>query len=380
MPAPNVYVSISKALPSTLPLASVDVNSRVVSVEVETQLGGFGGLRVGLLSPDAVRPMVYPSLPEPVEVEDMAHIVATIGGHVIHEGLLQRASARRDGFESLGYGVVAGNWSTVDSGGTGTALTDRILTAAIRENQWLSVGEVPTSTARRAWADVQYMTTAQVIDTLCAEGSDGVPWLYHVYEDRVVTVTAKTPPATPTYRIAYDPATMSIERDYSEVADAVRGTYQELGGAQRVTSWLYRTAQTTGVAREGVTPTSAYLRRVTLSPSGAVGAINGFLRTWMDAHSTPLLSGGISLSDWRGLTLPGGVEVPGYAVRAGQWVEIEGYGSAVITRTSCNLTTGSTSIDLDAPSPRSLTGLLARLQQTDNGARSKRDPLSGNRL
>jgi hypothetical protein len=307
-----------------------------------------------------------------VDVEDMAHVVATIGGHVIFEGVPERIAARRDGIECVGYGPTASNWATVDSGAADRARTEIIAATALAAVPWFTVGEVPSPTdpSRQAWSEALHMTVAQIVETVCKAGADGASWLFGAWENRVASIRSTAELGEPVYQLAYDPATMEIWWDYSEVADAVRATYQDSEGRQRVTSWVYRS---------GVDRTSNYLRRVTLSAAGPPATLMQFLTTWMAEHSRPKLTGTITLDGWRGLTLPSGLEVPGYVPRFGEPVEITGFGRTYLSRTNCNLTTGQSRYELATPPLTTMQGLMARVQETNTAVRTGRDPVTGNR-
>ena len=357
------------------PVPSLDVNPLVTNVEFSTGPGGFAAMRIGLLSQDDPTPKIYPSLPEPALVGYGYHVVARVGSFVIFEGLIEEISLDRTGFSVTGYGVAAGNWGSIDSPSEERTRTENIAREAAQAIRWWTVGELPNPTdpSYRTWAEVQYLSTSQVLDALVKEGSGGTPWIWHVYEDRVLRVRERLMPTEATYRLSYDKRIMSVVGNSSEVVDRVRASYRDDNGVAQVTHWIYR---------DGFDPSSEWPREKTVPSSASVGTIMQVLQTWMAEHSRERLTGAITLDQWRGLPLPSGVEVPAYTVRYGDSVEFEGYGTEMtfLSRTTCNMSTGISRFDLDTPSPSSLAGLLGRLQDLDATVRTGRDPVTGNRL
>jgi hypothetical protein len=372
----HVFVDLRKPYPSLRPVPHLDVNPLITNVETETGPGGFLTLRIGLLSDEDAFPKIYPSLESPVDVDYGYHVTAKIGDHVIFEGIVEEIALDRTGFTATGYGVAASNWGTVDTTSEDRVETQKIALAAAAAIPWWTIGSLPTpdSPSYRAWSEVQYLSTSQVLDALTKEGSGGTPWLWHVWEDRVLQIRERTIPTKPTYQLSYDRQVMHVRGNSSEVVDAVRASYRDDNGVPQVTGWLFR---------DGFDRTSALRREKTVPASGPVSTMMQYLQTWMAEHSQPRLVGSIRLENGQGLTLASGLEVPGYTVRYGQSVGLEGFGERGVTyisRTTCNFSTGAVAIDLDTPSPSSLAGLLGRLQELDYSIRTGRDPVTGNRL
>jgi hypothetical protein len=365
------YVSLDIRTPlseGAQPVPSLDVNPLVTNVEFTT-------MRIGLLSQDEKIPKVYPSLREPALVGYGYHVVARIGSYVVFEGLIEEISLDRTGFAVTGYGPAAGNWGSVDSPSEDRTRTENLARVAAQAIRWWQVGEIPApdSPSYRTWAEMQYLSTSQILDALTKEGSGGTPWIWHVYDDRVLRILERLVPDEATYRLSYDKTIMHVVGNSSEVVDAVRGSYRDTNGVSRTTAWIYR---------EGFDPSSDWPRQKTVPSSGPVGTIMQVLQTWMAEHSHERLTGTIALDNWRGLPLPSGIEVPAYTVRYGDSVEFEGYGTEVtfLSQTTCNLSTGVSRFVLDTPSPSSLAGLLGRLQDLNATVRTGRDPVTGTRL
>jgi hypothetical protein len=372
----HVYVELKTPYPYLRPVPHLDVNPFITNVEVETGPGGFLTLRVGLLQDEDAFPVIYPSLETSIEVDYGYHVTAFVQGQTIFEGIVEEIALDRTGFIATGYGVAAGNWGTTDASDSERVETQKIALAAAKAIEWWTIGEVPSpaSPSYRTWEEVQYMSANQVLDALTKEGSGGTPWLWHVWEDRVLRVRERSIPSRPTYQLSYDTRVVHVRGNSSEVVDAVRASYRDDNGVAQVTSWIYR---------DGFDQTSPVRREKTVPASGPVGTMMQYLQTWMAEHSRPKLTGSIRLDDWQGLTLASGLEVPGYTVRYGETVGFEGFGRDNVTyinRTTCNFSTGLVSIDLDTPSPSSLAGLLGRLQELDYSVRTGRDPVTGNRL
>lgn len=370
---PDVWVSIHKALPDTARVAALDINTRVTNVEVETlALGGFGLARVGTVSPDASQPLIYPSLPDPVDVDTDSRVLITTGGRVLHEGVVQLPTLDRTGFDSLGYGLAAPQWKSLDLGTEDSATSDVVLLAALKQVPWLTIGEVEVSTSRRMWSELRYNQVDEILQAIVEQGNDAVPLMVLVYDDRVVRVVSQVPSSPATYRLGYDPLRMRLTPDKSQIWDAARVVYNDADGNERVSEWRYR---------DGANRTSSYLKTKTLSVSAdTASAALQYLATQLALHSEPIITGEIELSDWDGLTTPTGAVVPGYLVRAGETVEIEGWGKAIIKRTQAGMMDGSARIEVGPPHPRSLRAKLEKHNSAANALRAKRDPLTGNRL
>ena len=75
-----------------------------------------------------------------------------------------------------------------------------------------------------------------------------------------------------------------------------------------------------------------------------------------------------------------GETVPGYRVRAGEWVLLAGYGMAQIEGTSANLMSGETKITLGRPNRATLSGVLTSLVELNVAVRSGADPLTRRRI
>jgi hypothetical protein len=377
-PRPTVALVIASALPEGLALPVIDVNPRVTSVEVETQLpGGFGLCRVGMLPPDLPRPAVYPYLPMPVEVQDRSHIAVHVGGSVVHEGVLQETDepgGRVHGLSSLGYGLAGMNWGVYESAGSDLTTSGAIVRDVIRQAApllSLAVGDgFVDPGVRHAWSEYDGRTPAEVLDQLTREGGgdENTPWLFTVYEDRALRFLPQVTPSQAIYRVPVDER-MRIRRSLGHIVDAARMSYQDADGEEAYTPWFYRA---------GVDRSSPYLRRRTLSGSAETAAIQ-FVQTWLRENSAARLAVSLTLSDWDELELVGGGRRPGYLVRASEPAEIEGYGIVFITRTQANLSTGQVSIQLGDLMYRSLGSLLTRLQETDSAARTGRSAVTGAR-
>lgn len=375
MSLPLVSVGVFGPLPEREPQAVIDVNPRVTAVEFETEIpGGFGPCQIGLLAPDADRPALYPYLPEPVDIGDKGHVEVEIGGHLVHEGVVQRVSANRRGFESLGYGRAALQWGGLDNPGNGTATSRALVLEALRAVPWLAVGQIEETGVVHQWSEFWYQSAAEVIDALGEQGGGdpATPWLYTVYEDRLVRFVAKLAPAVADYRLSYDPARMDVEWDYSEVVDAVRMRYRGVDGVERLTPWLYRI---------DVDPNGTYLRRATLNASAdSAGIALQLLATYLAERSAPRLSGSIKLGPDDGLAQPGGAQRAGWLARAGEWVEMEGFGMVPIMRTKADMASGSAELELAEPPAASLAGMIQRALQAAAALRTKNDPISRQRL
>lgn len=369
---PIVTVATFTPLPERLPLdLPRDVDARKFNVEVETQLnGGFGAARVNMYAPDVARPLVMPTLPRPMTVRERMHVEISLGGHLIHEGVLWEAEGE-GGFSTMGYGLY-GPWNDTVFAQTDLATAGVILRQCVRLYAPLAslAATFDDTGALHAWSEFDGRPVNQVLEQLTSEGDGAWPFGWTLYEGRRIAVMRLQPPAVATWRIAPGPGVIPT-RSYSGVYDAVRVRYQDAAGATQYTAWAYAA---------GVDTTSLYLRHTEID-GGALSTTGAtqFARTWIAANGTAALSLPISVPEWGDLPLMVGGTRPACLARSGQWVQIDGYGLAVITRTTANLTTGVTNIQLGQPSPQSFVGQLQRVFGTVEAARGGLSPATGAR-
>jgi hypothetical protein len=368
MAAPMVYVKVREPLPGTSELAVIDeVNPNVTTVEIATESpGGYGTARVGLLAPDADYIGRYPSLTSSYKFRDKAHVEIEVGTFRAHEGIMQEWSADYDGFSSVGYGLVAGEWGNIEAGGTHLAGARPLLIEAIKDVDWWEVGEITDPGSYRYWDDVHFQASSSVIDSIINEGDEDGPYSFLVYRNRRATVVAQVPPSRAHYVIGYDRSHMDLRYDASRCVDGARMTYTSASGALAATDPYYA---------GGVDRNATHLRVITLAGSSESGGLAlQYLKSYVEYYSQPILSGSITYSDWDG---PEGVA--GYRVQAGQWIEFVGRGTAMITSTTSNLSTGLTSIRIGPPPPATMAALLRKAIRTARRLERHLDPTTGQR-
>lgn len=367
MPAPMVAVRIKEPLPGTGDLAVIpEVDPSATEVEIGTQApGGYGSARVGMTLPDLDRPEVYPSLPRPYTMRDKAHVLIDVGGYRGHEGIMQRFSVAQDGCESLGYGLAAAEWAYIDAGGTHQGDSSAILPEAIAANPWWRVGQLDNPGVRRVWNDVRWQPVGSVIDSIIQEGSAVAPYTFLVYEGGKARVQSQAPPTRPHYHVSYDRSHMDLDWDVSQTIDAARMVYITPLGEEALTD---------PIPAPGVNlATDTHVRMRLLTGSSASGDLaQAFVTSYVAYYSKPILTGTISYTDWRG---PDGV--PGYRVRAGQWIKFGDYGMSMIQSTTSNISTGATDLQVGPPPMGSLAAILRRADRTALRSQRHLDPVTG---
>lgn len=355
MSAPLVTVASYTRLPERAPLdLQRDVDARRTNVEVETQLnGGYGLARVGMLAPDAPRPLVAPALPRPQRLQERAHVEVSIGGHLLHEGVLWSAEGD-EAFTAAGYGLF-GPWEEAAYAQADAAAADAILRETIRRYAPLAAvaGDFAGPGTAHAWNEFDGRTAVEILEQLTTEGDGAFPYAWTIYGGRRLRVF-RLDGAAPRYRLPYDRRLIAASRDYQGAYDAVRVRYQDAAGADRLTAWAYAA----GADPAGVAPRRATIDGGQLSATAA----ERYARTWIAANGGPALSATVTIPEWGDLPLAGGGAAPAYLARAGEALRIEGYGTGSITRTQANLTTGVTTLQIGDPPADSFAGQLRRMQ------------------
>lgn len=379
----DIILAVFGALPAMRPLAEVAINPRVTSITFSSQLpGGFSTLRAGIDPTGEARPQPY--LTSPVIVERRSHVVLRIGARIVWEGVVTWVSADGTQLEAEGYGLASPNWGSVRQGGDTLADTRTILAAAVTASPHLVPVTIANPGGQRKWSEFQDQTAASVITALTTAGDTAqkVALTFTVYEERATRIVPALPPAVPDYRLAYDRSLMQIGFDYGDCIDGVYVNWTDAGGVRHTTETLYRDGVTAATAVAVVPITASF-------PDA--GAALQYARLYRDEHSEPRLTGTIRLTFDDVLTRPDGERVPGYLVRAGEWVEIEGYGSAPITsvnaearpgtdqQTGASLVVQSVEITLGEPASTSWTAAQRKMLNAATALETMSDPTSWNR-
>lgn len=363
-----VDVALFTPLPEKWPIETLSLNPRVTSVEIESQDGGWGACRIGMA--DEPVDGVWPYLPQPVEtVMDKMHVEVSVGSSVVYEGLL--AAPRIDGgvtrglsFSGYGPGLAHKMHYEAASAATTTALN--IIRDAVAQTGGLfSLSpDCVDSGALHAYREFDGSNLGQILTTLAAEGDGVSEWMWTVYAGRTIRFVPRRPAATPTYRLSVGRGVV-IDSDYSGVYDAAR-----LRDGELLTRWFYAPGMDETTATRRITLSGAVPSRVTAQQ---------FAQTWIATHGLPALAGGVTLGSDAALpTLDGGSRAA-YLAQAGETVTIEGYGAALVSRVSASLLQRTVTLALGQPSPQSLGGMLARVQQTTEAVRAGVSPVTGYR-
>lgn len=370
----TLSVKVYQRLPGRGELASIDeISPALTSVEVETQLnGGFGVCRLGMGEPDQ-ESGIYPHLPVPVSVMDGARVVVKAGNFLLHEGVLQSTEepgGKVVALSSLGYGLAAGNWKDFENAQAVEATQGNIVRASAALLPWIDIARVCSTaeTIHHPWNGFDKRSVAQVLEQLTREGNDSSQMFYWtVYDDRKLIFICKMPPSEPHYRLSLDDR-IRPQRNYADVYDRARARY---GNEGAVTGWFYAA---------GVDRTSSYLREKTLD-AGDLSASDAaqFAQTWIATYGAPQLSATLTLKAWDTVQAATGVAVHGYMLRAGQWIELEGYGMAQITQTRCNFMTGDVEVQIGQPAPETTGYYWQRLLESAEATRAGLSPLSWGR-
>lgn len=362
-PEALVSIDIRTPYPELAPLGTILINPLTTAVSFDTDAGGFGRLRVGYIAARQGE-LVRAFLPEPVEAPDQAHVTVRYGGSTVYEGVLVRPLPGYTGFEALGYGQWAPRYGVIGQGGDAEITSGIVVAEAIAVTPWLVAGEIRDPGVRHVWSDVQDRKASDVISQMADEGGDigseRVPWIFTVYEDRLARFVPMMPADLPELTLGYDAATMDIGWDYESRIDAVRIVYQDRTGTRRIAperGWF---------THAGVDSASLYLRREQLTASADSADVAAAVAlTHLHRHSGVRVSGSLSFGGWQQLSL-----------RYGDTASIEGYGANVLTQTQVDLFTGQTQATLGEPPRSTMQAFLQRVDRAAASAYANTDPVS----
>lgn len=203
-----------------------------------------------------------------------------------------------------------------------------------------------------------------------------------VWDDMLVRLLPRTPPAKAHYAIAEDDEALSRTPDYEPARGALSVDYtlttvdsttganvtQPKTTARKSDAYFLR--ENRGVFR------SARLHAGELSDDAAVSYRNAQLKLLV----RPALPTGIRLADFAGLRTPEGAMVPQYLTRSGEWVSVQGDDAPLpLISTRCDVLAGTLELACgDAPLDYHTT--LRRLRETDNAARVRVNVATGTRV
>lgn len=209
-----------------------------------------------------------------------------------------------------------------------------------------------------------------IVNQVVAEGSaDGTLLDWAVWESGKLALTRRQPPAIDDahYWIAQDDPLLTRQPDESGVRSTIRIAYT-VNGFERLTPWEQNeaTAAKYGIRQETI-------RAGEMTAAAALQYQDTLLK-WL---SRPTEAVSIRRSDGYGLLTTGGVAVPFYVPRAGQWVYVQGDAEPrMIVSTVTDLFAGTLEVACDAE-PRTLAGLLGTIQQRVNGIGAGVNPTTG---
>lgn len=383
MSVPPITVSIAGALPDARPLATLDINPAVESIQITKQApGGFATLDLGFaLNDDPTQPVPY--LSQPIVAERRSHIVARIGGRIAFEGVPTFVNPAGQ-LQAEGYGLASPNWGAFTQAGDDPVDTRVILAEAVRLSPFLVPVQIDDPGGQRTWGEFQYQSPASVLNalTMAGDASMSVPLVFTVYEGRATRIVAAIPPDVPDYQVSYDPALMQIGWDYGDCIDGVAVAWTDAAGVQQITDTLYR---------DGVDAATAVVVPIIQASFPDAGAALQYATVYLAEHAEPRLSGTIRLGIDDLLQRPNGEQVPGYMVAAGEWISIGGQGVAPITSVTVtagpvmNQQTGAvavvSSVEIQVGSPPSSSWIAAQRRAMDAAAayRAQTDANSGNK-
>ena len=373
------YVAIYSSLETgRVPLADMDLNADVTDLRWTTNANGFADLECGL-DAGALWPVVG-YLPKPIDVPFRAHVEVWYGSRIVYEGRVRR---RRRGPGGLFVGFTCEGYLAHlnDNWNRSTSTTSVLSGAALQQvaqstSPHLRFGNAdqfvePNVTHAGGLNEWRRMTGGEVADQLIKEGNgDGYEVDVAVWENRTLWCLPRTEPATPDYRIPFDPRVVAWEEDCGRMASHATTEYGD--GA---TGTLTAEAETSGFLDAW-----GFTRKV-LIPAGDISAAaaTALRDRTLTTGATPEIAALISLENAEGLRLFSGVEQPQELVRSLTWVEVGTEPQQVIVGTTFDATARALAVELGSPSP-----YLPRnqnIRETLAVARliRKIDPLSGGR-
>lgn len=230
----NWHLTLYYPIPSTTPLADLDINPNITSIRVTTTLpGGFNTLDVGLLEYESGERF---NLPQGIRIVPGAHAVLTYGSITVFEGRVLNFNKRGGwvrGFSAVSYGIHAVHDGYFTSSDTVLATSGEVLQQALAAAApFLTPGGSDVFVdpgVAHAPQEFDGMTPGEIVDALSIEGGDnGAAWYYAVWENRTVTFAPLIEPDVPDYEVPFN-ENVQWEEDWTNVYNevAVRYTINE---------------------------------------------------------------------------------------------------------------------------------------------------------
>lgn len=380
---PDWTIQYNVALPGLGRTDRIDLDPKVSALKFSTTLpGGFSAMQVtlkpGLLGHIAQSQDVHkwPWLAREQIIRPFGHVQLLMGASAtLFEGRtmrIRRLSGEVREYEAQGYAFTATKDNYYNTGGTGTTSGTVLSSILALAAPLLMIGpNWADPGVAHAASEFQYKTPAQVIDQIQKEGGNlstnprlDASYDFVVWENRVASLLARIPPATPTYHIPFD-ETVDWTEEYEEVYGTTSTNYSGLLTAN--------VTDTTFADRFGLTRSAIYQAGTGIT---AVGATQ-FNNTKLSAVSTAKIATKVTRTFARGMELYGGGERPAWLVRAGEWVQVGSEKLQPIIRTECDLFANTLTLELGAGAPPSWTNVLAGVRLAARYFANKQSPVSG---
>lgn len=344
------------------PLADMDLNPDITAISWTSQLpGGPNTLSVGIEEPDlrAGWGASYAFIPDAIRIKPLAHVVVSVAGMDVWEGRVMEVEdgpLGEQAFIADGYALCGTNTDFYESTSvvettTSDIISDIITAAASLINQG-SVYQFEDPMVTHTRSEFDQFTLAEALDLVLREGGNGyVTWDWWLEAGRRLALHPRTAPAVPDYVIPYQSGRVTVRRNYREIITAAKVAYQ-FSGVE---------FETDVDVRENTVTEFGFSRRIRIQADELSSTAAEQLRTTeLARNSSPIIaitvSRGPSDDDW--LTTASGVQIPHWAVMAGQWVKVANYDPQIIVSAQFDPTNGL-SLELGAMSRQSFTAYLA---------------------
>ena len=204
----------------------VDINSQITAVTIKTNVNkGFDQATIGI-APDpkvqAKTGVIYGQLPEPLELRDFTRAELRVGGSTAFEGRLGPANIPSTQLVINGHWreLYSDDWyastdTTLDSAGN---VIKGMLAAGLSAIRPAAGSGWQDPNSEHAPSEFDGKSVGDALVQITSEGDSlGNDLDWYVWEDRRLHLISRAEPELPDYRVAFDPETMIIQRDPSDV-------------------------------------------------------------------------------------------------------------------------------------------------------------------
>jgi hypothetical protein len=360
------------------PTSTLDLSPDATSIRWSTALpGGFADLEIGLERGLSYGSSEFTDVAAPIDIVPFAHVQLWYGSFLCFEGRIMRIvrpGGVARGFSAIGYGLSALTddfYQSISPQLTtaGAILRDIFSTRAPLIKVGPGVQDPGTAHAPN---EFDGMTPADVLNQLLSEGgAQQTVWDFTVYEGRVANFFPRTYPFTPDYAIPLD-SRVSWSEDYTQLFGQVAIRFSDLVGTGTLTT--PRVTDPSFKERFGLVR-AAIIDGGKLRDSTAVNFANNYLNT---TTNQPAFSAQVTRSQLQGLATPGGIDMPPWLARAGQWLQVGAQPALPIIHTEYDAMSQTLTLEAGNPAPTGAT-MVRGLRKIGEHVRRGTNPNTGAR-